>query len=139
MEDFSLSICNGSTERFYGQIYWKKWFSDRIFYVTITDTDIGSLKSLHTLFDKQHAGENLKKNSYGKKFTKFWAFCQNMVNTFGKVFTPFWKTFLWHKQLFNANVLTVHCFKNYGCPTRVTRLKVAPNMADPNSLYENLP
>ena len=26
-------------------------FSDRAFYVTITDTDIGSLKSLHTLFD----------------------------------------------------------------------------------------
>ena len=29
--------------------------------------------------------------------------------------------------------------KNYGSPTRVTRLKVAPNMADPISLNENLP
>ena len=28
------------------------WFSDRSFYVTITDADIGSLKSLRTLFDK---------------------------------------------------------------------------------------
>ena len=27
-------------------------FSDRAVYVTIADADIGSLKSLHTLFDK---------------------------------------------------------------------------------------
>ena len=27
-------------------------FSDRTFYVTITDPDIGNLKSLHKLFDK---------------------------------------------------------------------------------------
>ena len=27
-------------------------FSDRAFYVTISDADIGSQKSLHTLFDK---------------------------------------------------------------------------------------
>ena len=30
----------------------RKWISDRAFYVTIADADIGSLKSLHTLFDK---------------------------------------------------------------------------------------
>ena len=30
----------------------QNWFSDRTFYVIITDTEIGSLKSLHTLFDK---------------------------------------------------------------------------------------
>ena len=30
----------------------QKWFSDRAFYVTITDPNIGSLKSLHTLFGK---------------------------------------------------------------------------------------
>ena len=34
------------------QIYCENWFSDREFYVTIADTDIGSLKSLHTLFVK---------------------------------------------------------------------------------------
>ena len=33
-------------------IYCKNWFSDRAFYVTIAYTDIGSLKSLYTLFDK---------------------------------------------------------------------------------------
>ena len=31
------------------------------------------------------------------------------------------------------------CSKNYDSPTRVTRLKVAPNKADPISLNENLP
>ena len=30
----------------------QKLISDQEFYVTIADTDIGSLKSLHTLFDK---------------------------------------------------------------------------------------
>ena len=33
-------------------MYCKYWFFDRVFYVTIADTDIGSLNSLHTLFDK---------------------------------------------------------------------------------------
>ena len=47
-----VSITNGSTEEFYWQIYCKKLFSDRTFYVIIADTDIGSLKSLHILFDK---------------------------------------------------------------------------------------
>ena len=39
-------------EEFYRQIYCKNWFSDRAFYATIADVDIGSQKSLHTLFDK---------------------------------------------------------------------------------------
>ena len=49
-----VSISYGSTETFWWDIYCKNLFSDRAFYVTIiiADTDIGSLKSLHTLFDK---------------------------------------------------------------------------------------
>ena len=39
-------------EEFKWQIYCKNWFSELAFYVTIADADIGSLKSLHTLFDK---------------------------------------------------------------------------------------
>ena len=30
----------------------QNWFSDREFYITIADADIGSLKFLHTLFYK---------------------------------------------------------------------------------------
>ena len=48
----NVSISNGSREEFKRQIYYKKLFSDRVFYITIADADIGSLKSLHTLFDK---------------------------------------------------------------------------------------
>ena len=33
-------------------LYCKNCFADRAFYVTITDTDMKNLKSLHTLFDK---------------------------------------------------------------------------------------
>ena len=38
-------------ESFNGKFTAKNWFSDRVV-ITIDDADIGSLKSLHTLFDK---------------------------------------------------------------------------------------
>ena len=51
--DSNFSISNGSTKEFEWQIYCNDWFSDRAFYVnTIAEADIGSLKSLHTLFGK---------------------------------------------------------------------------------------
>ena len=39
----------------------------------------------------------------------------------------------------NLKTIIFQCSKNFGNPTLVTRLKVAPNMADPISLNENLP
>ena len=48
----NVSISNGNTEEFKRQIYCKNLFSAWAFYVTIADADIGSLKSLHTLFVK---------------------------------------------------------------------------------------
>ena len=39
----------------------------------------------------------------------------------------------------NLKTTIFQCSKSYGSPTRVTRLKVASNMADPISLNENLP
>ena len=38
----------------------------------------------------------------------------------------------------NSKTIIFQCSKNYGTPTRVTKLKVASNMADPISLNENL-
>ena len=52
LKTFDVSISNGSRETFERQIYCENLFSDRVFYVTIADADIWSLKSLHTLFDK---------------------------------------------------------------------------------------
>ena len=64
----NVSISNGSTEEFLWQIYFKNCFSDRAFYVTIADVDIGSQKSLHTLFDKylDHMQVNLNKIVWSK-------------------------------------------------------------------------
>ena len=89
------------------------WFSDRAFYVPIL--------------------------THSTKYTKVWGFCQKRITIFEKVLTPFWKTFLWYKQLCNAKVFInytttiFHCSKKYGNTTRVTSLKVAPNIADAES------
>ena len=48
----NVTISNGSTEELKWEINCKNWFSDGAFYVTIADADTGSLKSLHSLFDK---------------------------------------------------------------------------------------
>ena len=66
----------------------------------ITDADIGSLKSLHTLFDKyfDHIRVKFEQNR-NTKYPEFWG------KNGGKVLTPFWKTFLWHKQMFDVKVL----------------------------------
>ena len=50
--NFQCPHCNGSREKFERQLYCENWFSERVFYVTIADADIRSLKSLHTLFSK---------------------------------------------------------------------------------------
>ena len=50
---------------------------------------------------------------------------------------PVTETIVWCKNI-DSKTIIFQCSKNYGTPTRVTRLKVAPNMADPISLNENL-
>ena len=70
-------------EEFYRQIYCKNWFSDRAFYATIADVDIGSQKSLHTLFDKylDHMLGNLNKVAWSELY-KILSFLTKMVNLF---------------------------------------------------------
>ena len=38
----------------------------------------------------------------------------------------------------NLQTTIFRCSKNYGIPTRVTRLKVAPNMPDPTSIKHSV-
>ena len=102
-------------------------------------------KSLHILFYKvfgPRADENWA-NRMVRTIQIFELFDQKWLTIFYKVLTPFWKTFLWLKQLFDAKLINsktiiFKCSENYGrpSPTRVTRLNVAPNMADPISLNE---
>ena len=48
------------------------------------------------------------------------------------------ETIIWC-QTINQETIIFQCSKNYGSPTRVTRLKVEPNMADSISLNEKRP
>ena len=48
------------------------------------------------------------------------------------------ETIVWCLSI-NLKAFIFQCSKKYGTLTLVTRLKVAPNMADPTSLNENLP
>ena len=102
-----VSICNGSTEEFWWQIYCKNWFSDREFYVTITEADLGSLKFLHTLFGKylNHMLVKFEQKFIVRNIHNFKLFGKKRLSIFEKVLTPSWKTFLWHKWLFDAKVL----------------------------------
>ena len=48
----NVTISNGNMDEFNSKFTAKIDFSDRVFYIIITDADIGSLKSLHTLFER---------------------------------------------------------------------------------------
>ena len=54
------------------------------------------------------------------------------TNIFDKYLTPFWKMFCGLNNCSMLNYQTIMCqsSKNYGSPTRVTKLKLALNMAD---------
>ena len=68
---------------FNGRFHCKNWFSDGTLYVTIADADIGSLKSLHTLFDENldNMLVKFKQNCILRTIQNF-AFWQKMVNNF---------------------------------------------------------
>ena len=97
----NVSISNGSTEECLQQIYCKKLLSDRAFYVTIADADIGSLKSLHKLFNKylDHMLVKFEQNRMVWTIQNFVLFVKKWLTIFDKVLTPFWKTFLWLKPI----------------------------------------
>ena len=78
----------------------KNWFSTRVFYITIADAEIGSLKSLYTLFDEylDHTLVKFGQNHMVRTLQNFELFDKKWLTIFDKVLTPFWKTFLWLKQ-----------------------------------------
>ena len=85
----------------------QKLISDQTFYVTITVADIGSVKSLHTLFDK-HLDDMLLKfeqNRMAWDIQNFELLGKKMVNHIWESVDAILEEVLWHKQLFDANVL----------------------------------
>ena len=105
------ALATVARKSFKWQIYCKNCFSDWAFYVTIADADIGSLKSLYTLFDKylDHmlVTVKIKQNRMVQTIQNFVLFDKKWLTIFDKVLTPFWKKFLWLKQFFVAKILTL--------------------------------
>ena len=66
----SVQISIACCQNTYQIVYGETCFSDRAFYVTITDADIRSLKSLHTLFNKQldHMLVKFEQNRMARKY-----------------------------------------------------------------------
>ena len=60
------------------------------------DADIGSLKSLHTLFDKylDHMLVKFEQNRMVQTIQNLKLFGKKWLTIFDKALTPFWKTFL---------------------------------------------
>ena len=81
-----------------------------------------------------HVGEIWTK-SYSSNHTKFCGFRQKMVNHFWKSIDAILEdvsvteTIIWWKTI-NLKTTIFQCSKNYGSSTRLTRLKVEPNMVD---------
>ena len=133
----NVSISIGSRE-----IYCKNWFSDRVLYITISNADIWSLKSLHALFDKylDHMLVTFEQSCMVRTIQNFELIDKKWLT----ILTKDWRhskrrSCDWNNCLmlnYDLKTIIFQCSKNYGSPTRVTRLKVAPNMADPISLNE---
>ena len=64
--------------------------------------------------------------SYGPNYTKFFFFFLNIFDAILEDVSV--------AETIDAKTTIFHCSKHYGSPTCVTRLKVAPNMADPISI-----
>ena len=74
------TLARVTRKSFNGNLPHELIFFGRVFNVTITDADIGTLKSLHTLFDNylDTCWWNLDKIVWSKLYTKFWAFWRKM-------------------------------------------------------------
>ena len=128
----------------------------KLFRASVTNTDIGNLKSLHA-FPKKCFYQMLVKfeqNRMIQTTRNFELFDKKKNKQTNKNKTGFLKSFLtksWRhfaRRFCNwINYLMLNYFKDYnlsefqkyGSPTRITRLKATLNMADPISLNKNLP
>ena len=61
---------------------------------TITDADIGSVNSLHALFDLDHMLVKFEQSCIVRNIQNFELFGKKWLTIFEKVLTPFWKRFL---------------------------------------------
>ena len=103
----NVSIINGNIKCPIGKSIFAVNLTLKLFRATVANADIGSWKSLHTLFDTylDHMLVKFEQNRMVRNIQNFELFDKKWLTIFDKVLTPFWKTFLWLKQLFDAKLL----------------------------------
>ena len=95
----------------------------------------GSLKSLHTLFDKclDHMLVKFLNKIACPELYKLWTSWQNVDTILEDVSVT--ETIIWC-LIIHSKTIIFQCSKHYGSPTCVTRLKAEANTAYPISLNE---
>ena len=105
----NVNISNGNVKYPSGKSIFAVNLLLKLFPATVANADIGSQKSLHTLFDTylNHRLVKFEQNCMVQTTRNLELFWQKpgFFNHFYNALTPFWKTFLWLKQLFNGTLL----------------------------------
>ena len=145
-----VSISNGNIKYPIEKLIFAVNFPLKLLPATVTNADIGSLKSLHKLFDKylDHLLVKFEQNymvqttrnfevfdkktkqnktKQEKKKSSFKPFLQSIDASLEDVSVA--ETILWCWTIV-FQITIFQCFKNNGSLTCVTRLKVATNMVD---------
>ena len=131
---------------FNGKFTAKIDFPIGYFYVAIAYADIESLQSLHTLFEKylDHMLVKFEQNRMVRTVEDTELFDKKMVHNFWQRVDAIFKDVSVTETIvlcltINVKIIIFQYSKYYGSPTRVTRLSVTLNMADPISLNEKRP
>ena len=145
LSTFNVSVSNGDIKHPIGKSIFSSYtFPSNRYKCWHWRSKVSPYNILYVFW--QHTGEIWTK-SYCPKYSKFWAFWQKtdfLKTPFDKSLTPFCKTFVPLKQLFNGGLLFFWILF-FSVPqiivvrhTRVIRLKVSPNMADPTSMEHSV-
>ena len=90
----NVSISNGNIKYPIGTSIIAVKLSLKLFPVAVANADIGSIKSLHTLFDKylDYMLVKFEQKLYGPNYAKFWAFDKKKKKKPEYFKTNFWQT-----------------------------------------------
>ena len=100
------ALATAARKSFNGKFTAKIDFLIGHFMLPLLMLTFGSLKSLHTLFDKylDHMLVKFEQNRMVRTIQNVVLLDKKWLTIFDKVLTPFWKTFLCLKQLFDAKI-----------------------------------
>ena len=145
LQTSNVSISNGNIKYPIGKSIFAVNLPLKLFRTTVANADIGSLKSLHTLFDKylDHMLVQFAQNWMVQTTRNFEVFVKKrgLKPFLTKRWRHFGRPFCSWNNCLMLNLISrppsFQCAKNNGTAIRVTRLKVAPNTADPISIRDS--